>query len=414
MKSSMMYGKVPLQVEIQQGRFLGEIKPVYKEKLLNPRLEILHALREPIGTKPLVELAKNKKRVAIVISDMTRPVQSKILLPPLLEELHQAGITREQIKILIALGIHRPLSSDEISVLVGEQIYLHYEVLNHDPNDTIHLGITSKGTPLDINRHFVEADLRICTGNIDLHFFAGYAGGAKAVMPGLSTRKAISNNHKMQLDENSASGRMLGNPVREDIDEAGEIIGIDFILNVVQSEEKEIISICAGDFRLAHRTGCSIIDEMYKIPITEKADVVIASAGGYPKDVNLYQAQKALDNAYHAVKPGGTIFLLAQCPENYGEEIMHQWLTTANGDSASVLERLQKEFVLGGHKAAAIARVAEKVHIVLLSQMDRNLSRLAFMNPVDSVEEGLKLCEMTPETSVWFMPYACYTLPREV
>ena len=413
MKTIMKYRKEEIVMEINQGRILGEILPNALPVLENPMEAIYVALQNPIGTLPLVDLAAGKKKIAIVVSDQTRPVKTKLLLPPLINILQQAGITNNQISIIVALGIHRPLTECELIQIVGEEIYSTITVYNHDPHDVIHLGFTSKGTPLEINRRFIEADLRICTGNIDLHFFAGYAGGAKAVMPGLSTRNAIANNHKMQLMPRAESGVLIGNPVREDIDEAGQIIGIDFILNLVQNEEKEIIAVCAGDVMKAHRYGCSIIDHMYKIPLSEKADVVIASAGGFPKDVNLYQAQKSLDNASHAVKQGGTIFLIAACGEGYGESIMEQWLQEAQGDPDIVINKLSKEFVLGGHKAAAIARVAKKSKIILLSEMLEQQTINAFMQPVRSIIEGLDLCEIRSDQTVWMMPFACYTLPEE-
>ena len=413
MNVNFKYKKDEIFGVVNQGKILGEIMPNTREVLEDPTEEIYLALQNPVGTQPLSVMAVGKKKVAIVISDQTRPVKSKILIPPLLEILQKAGISKTQISIIVALGIHRPLTETELIQLVGEEIFSSVSVYNHDPNDVIHMGYTTRGTPLEINRRFIEADLRICTGNIDLHFFAGYAGGAKAVMPGLSTRNAIANNHKMQLSPYAQSGVLNGNPVREDIDEAGKIIGIDFILNLVQNEEKEIIAVCAGDVIEAHRYGCKIIDQMYKISLKERADVVIASAGGDPKDVNLYQAQKSLDNAAHAVKPGGIIFLIAACGEGYGESIMEQWLLEANGNPDVVLERLSKEFVLGGHKAAAIARVAKKAQIILLSEMSDHRTQDAFMKPVKSFSEGIDLCKLQPDKTVWLMPYACYTLPEE-
>src|SRR5665647_1288397 len=308
------FGKDWIEYNTITKQLLGEILPEELPVLPDPAAEIRLALQNPNGMPPLREMVQGKHRIAIAISDGTRPVRSKLLLPPLLDELSNAGIPMEQITVLVALGIHRALTEAEIIALVGRETYQRVRVINHDPQDTILLGRTSRGTPLEINRCFAEADFKICTGNIDLHFFAGYAGGAKAMMPGLSTRTAIANNHRMQLEAGSASGILEGNPVREDIDEAGQIVGIDFILNLVQNESKEVVAVCAGDPIAAHRAGCRIIDRLYKVPIAGRAALVIASAGGHPKDVNLYQAQKALDNTSHAVQQGGTIILMAACP----------------------------------------------------------------------------------------------------
>lgn len=413
MMQEFHYDKKILALEIESSQVLQIIKPNEVKPLRDPLEAIFYGLSNPTGTKPLNLLARGKKKVAIVISDHTRPVKTDFLLPPLLSVLKEAGIKNEQITIIVALGIHRPLLENELEALVGSQIYNNYSVINHQPDQTVNVGFTSAGTPLDINRKFIEADLRICTGNIDLHFFAGYAGGAKAMMPGLSSRRAISHNHKMQLHPQAFSGNLETNPVRQDIDEAGSLVGIDFILNLVQNEEKEIVAVCAGHYIQAHRLGCQAVDRLCKVKIKEKGDIVIASAGGYPKDVNLYQAQKALDNAAGAVKPGGTIILLAACKEGYGEQTFENWLLRAEGKPQVVLDRLKKEFVLGGHKAAAIARVAKQARIIAVSEMEPFKISLAFMEPAISLEEACKLAQPKPEKTFILMPYAGYTLPYE-
>ncbi len=409
----LAYGKNWTEYQAASQQLLGEILPQELPVLQDPTAEIRFALQNPIGTLPLREMVRGKRRIAIAISDGTRPARSKLLLPVLLDELAGAGIAMDQISVLVALGIHRALTEIELTALVGSETYQRVRVINHDPLDTILLGETSRGTPLAINRCFAEADFKICTGNIDLHFFAGYAGGAKAMMPGLSTRAAIANNHRMQLEAGSASGILAGNPVREDIDEAGQIVGIDFILNLVQNESKEVIAVCAGDPIAAHRAGCRIIDRLYKVPIIRKAALVIASAGGHPKDVNLYQAQKALDNAAHAVQSGGTIILLAACPEGYGEAVFAEWLREADGQPQQVLQRLQRGFLLGGHKAAAIARVAVQARVILISELPDQLVRQAFMEPAENLQQALQMAAWQQAESIWLMPYACYTLPQE-
>ncbi|MCE5197180.1 MAG: nickel-dependent lactate racemase [Negativicutes bacterium] len=409
----LAYGENWIEYQAAPQQLLGEILPRELPVLQDAAAAIRLALQNPLGTPPLREMMRGKRRIAIAISDGTRPVRSKLLLPVLLDELAGAGIAMEQISVLVALGIHRALTETELTALVGSETCQRVRVINHDPLDTILLGKTSRGTPLAINRCFAEADFKICTGNIDLHFFAGYAGGAKAMMPGLSTRAAIANNHRMQLEAGSASGILAGNPVREDIDEAGQLVGIDFILNLVQNESKEVVAVCAGDPILAHRAGCQIIDRLYKIPIARKATLVIASAGGHPKDVNLYQAQKALDNAAHAVQPGGTIVLLAACPEGYGEAVFAEWLQEANGQPQQVLQRLQRGFLLGGHKAAAIARVAMQARVILVSELPDQLVRQAFMEPAANLQQALQMAARQQTESIWLMPYACYTLPQE-
>lgn len=222
-----------------------------------------------------------------------------------------------------------------------------------------------------------EADLRICTGNIEFHYFAGYSGGAKAIMPGVSTPAAIQANHRLMVREDACAGNLEDNPLRRDIEEAGRICGIDYIVNVVLDEHKHIVYAVAGDAVQAHRKGCQYLDKMYRKPIPARADIVIVSQGGAPKDANLYQTQKALDNAKHAVKTGGTIILIGACQEGLGSAKFEQWLTEAP-TAHSMIDRVHQHFDLGGHKAAAIAMVLERAKIDFVSELPDELVRAFF------------------------------------
>ena len=236
-----------------------------------------------------------------------------ILLPLVIEELKQGGVNEKDTTIVMALGSHRKHTETEKKHLVGEDIYTKIRCIDSDSRQCIHLGTCKHGTPVDIYEEVANADRRICLGNIEYHYFAGYSGGAKAIMPGVSTREAIQANHSNMVNPNARAGVLNGNPVREDIDQVGEYIPIDFILNVVLDSEKNIIKAVAGHYIQAHREGCKFLDTINKSKIKERADIVITTPGGFPKDINLYQAQKALDNAKHAVKDGGIIILVASC-----------------------------------------------------------------------------------------------------
>ncbi|MGE5652840.1 MAG: nickel-dependent lactate racemase, partial [Bacillota bacterium] len=327
--------------------------------------------------------------------------------------LYRAGLQDEQITVLVALGIHRPLTDAELTTLVGREVRSRVAVVNHDPDDVVDLGQTSRGTPVVVNRLFAEASLRICTGNIDLHFFAGYAGGAKAMMPGISTREAIRNNHRMMTSPESRSGNLERNPVRQDIDEAGKIARIDFILNAVLNETKQVVGVVAGDPIAAHRMGCRLVDRMYKVDLPQTADLVIAGAGGYPKDLNVYQAQKALDNASHAVRAGGVIIVIARCHEGLGEDVFEQWVSS-NPSPEEVIRRIEQDFVMGGHKAAAIARVRQQATMILVSELDPSLAEKCFFKPARSIEEAIQMAqdELGENPRTLLMPYAGYTLPQ--
>ena len=271
---------------------------------------VKNALEHPIGSARLRDIVKPGEKIAIITSDITRPMPTYAVMPFLLDELSSAGVSDKDITLVFALGSHRKHSDAEKIKLAGEQTFRRIACVDGDTADCVHLGVTLRGTPVDIVRCVAEADRRICLGNIEYHYFAGYSGGAKAIMPGVSTRDAIQSNHRMMIEKEACAGNLDTNPLRQDIEEAARMCGIDFILNVVLDEHKKIIYAVAGDSVKAHRQGCRFLDTLYGKRIKQKADIVVVSQGGAPKDLNLYQTQKALDNAKHAVKDGGIIVLV--------------------------------------------------------------------------------------------------------
>ena len=273
--------------------------------------------------------------------------------------------------------------------------------------------MTSRGTPVDIVRTVAAADRRICLGNIEYHYFAGYSGGAKAIMPGVSTRDAIQRNHSRMVEEAACAGKLEGNPVREDIEEAAAMVGIDFLLNVVLDEHKRIIRAVAGHYIEAHRAGCAYLDTLYLKKIPAQADIVLVSQGGAPKDINLYQTQKALDNAIHAVKKGGVVVLIGACREGMGERVFEEWMTNAPSPR-SMVERIGREFQLGGHKAAAIAMALGHAEIYLVSDLTPAFVRRIFLTPSESAQAALDaaLYKLGRNAAVLAMPYGGSTLPR--
>jgi nickel-dependent lactate racemase len=335
------------------------------------------------------------------------------MMPPLLDALYEAGIKAEDITLVFALGSHRKHTDAERLKLAGERAYNEITCIDGDPATAVHMGVTQRGTPVDIVEVVAKADRRICLGNIEYHYFAGYSGGAKAIMPGVSTRAAIQSNHRMMVDKLACAGNITTNPLRADIEEAADICGVDFILNVVLDEHKKIIKAVAGDVTAAHRAGCEFLDSLYEKKIPERADIVIVSQGGAPKDLNLYQTQKALDNAKHAVKKGGIIILVGACQEGLGERVFEDWILRAK-EPADLIEWVRTDFKLGGHKAAAIAMVLENADIYLVSKMDPQLVRKSFLTPYDSVQEAYNAAveKLGADASVIVMPYGGSTLPR--
>lgn len=374
---------------------------------------VREALLNPVGSKRLKDIIGPDEKIVIVTSDVTRPMPTYKVMPALLDELYAGGAKPENITLVVALGIHRAQTEEELRSIAGERAYSEISVVNSTPDDTVHLGYTKAGTPVDFSRIVVEADRRICLGNIEFHYFAGYSGGGKALMPGVSTRAAIQNNHSMMVDDRACAGNIKDNPVRDDIEEAAAALGIDFILNVVLDAHKNIVCAVAGDSVKAHREGCRFLEELYLSPIPERADIVIVSQAGAPKDLNLYQTQKALDNSKHAIKDGGIIILVGACQEGFGEDTFEEWLTQAESPK-QIIDRLSEHFVLGGHKAAAIAMVMQHADIYLVSDMDPEIVKSIFMTPFSTVQEAYDAAKrkLQKKASVIAMPYGGSTLPR--
>ncbi|HYF84429.1 MAG TPA: nickel-dependent lactate racemase [Clostridia bacterium] len=413
MKFSLGFGKQNAEFDIEDKNLLAVLEPNMVAADKTGEEEVKRALLNPISSKRLKHIVNQGEKIVIITSDITRPMPTKVVLPVLLEELYEAGVKDEDIKVVFALGSHRKHTEEEKKYLVGEKIYEKIDCIDLDINDCISLGTTSSGTPLSVFKPVVEADRRICLGNIEYHYFAGYSGGAKAIMPGVCTREAIQANHSMMVRDEAKAGAICGNPVRCDIDEAAKFVKIDFILNVVLDEKKTIIKAVAGHYIDAHREGCRFLDKLYKISIPQKGDIVVVSSGGYPKDINLYQAQKALDNAKYAVKDGGIIILLASCKEGLGEHTFERWMTTSDS-TETMITNIQKKFELGGHKAAAIAMVLKNTRVFLVSDLDEEFVRNIFLEPFKSVDEALieAFKVLGDDAKVIVMPYGGSTLPE--
>ncbi len=380
---------------------------------LTNEAEVARALQNPIGAPRLGEIIRPGERVAVVTSDITRPCPTYRIMPALLDELYAAGCRAEDITLVFALGSHRRQTPEEMRRLAGDRAFGEIRCVDSDPDDCVHLGATDAGTPVDITRVVAEADRRICLGNIEYHYFAGYSGGAKAIMPGCSTPAAIQANHRMMVLEEACAGNLEGNPLRRDIEQATAMVGVDFIVNVVLDEHKQIVRAVAGDLTAAHREGCRFLDGMYLKALDARADIVLVSQGGAPKDLNLYQTQKALDNAKHAVKPGGTIILIGSCREGLGSKVFEEWLLSAPS-AHSMIERIGRDFQLGGHKAAAIAMVLENAEIYLVSELEDEFVARIFLKPAHSAQEAFDaaFARLGPDATVLAMPYGGSTLPK--
>lgn len=408
----LKYGRGKQRFVVPHKNLLGIVRPRSLPGAPDEQGELRAALENPIGSPRLRSIVRPGNKVAIVASDITRPCPSSKIIPALLDELSSGGVEDKDITVVFALGIHRGHTDEERRALVGANVWNRVRCIDLGPEDCVALGTTRFGTPVEVFSKVVEADIRVCTGNVEHHYFAGYSGGAKAILPGVSSRASVMANHRMMLMPGASAARAEGNPVREDIEEAADMLGVHFILNVVLNDKKEIVRAFAGDCRLAHKAAREAVDSMFCVSIEGKADIVVVSGGGFPKDMNLYQAQKALENARLAVKPRGVIILAAECPEGFGERTFEQWIQNATSPD-ELLEHISEAFVLGGHKAAAIAAAAKHADICLVSSLDRSAAKNILPWRSASIEEALResFARLGPGATVLVMPDAHMTLP---
>ena len=319
-KADLLYGEKTVNLEIPDRVALLEMKPA--EALSDQKSAIQEALVNPIKSPPLKELARGRKNACIVISDITRPVPNKIILPPLLKTLKENGIGRENITILVATGMHRPNLGDELESMVGREIMDHYTIVNHYcRKPEVYRKIDEiDSAPIELNIHYLDADLKILTGLIEPHFYAGYSGGRKSLLPGISSFETMKfmHSYKMIDHPNVTNCLTRGNPFHEYGVRVTESAGVDFILNVVINKQRQITGVFAGHYNHAHLAGCEMVYSHSVVRLDQRVDMVITSGGGYPLDATFYQISKALICAKDILKKGGTIVVTCECREGLG------------------------------------------------------------------------------------------------
>lgn len=413
MNITVKKGKEVLALNAPFNSHIAVVQPHLLPEDMDEEKILKDSFLHPIHTGSLQEMIRPGESVVIVTSDNTRPLPSARILPVLLKELEDAGVLLKDITVLFARGSHRNMSCEEMEDLVGSKIYQKVTCSDSDWEHVSEVGITKRGTKVYIDQRVVDGDHVICIGNVEYHYFAGYSGGAKAIFPGMSVPESIAMNHAHMIEENAIAAKLEGNPVREDIEEACSFVKVDAIVNVVLNTKKQIIASYFGDVRLAHRKACEYYDSVYRSSIREKADIVIVSQGGAPKDRNLYQTQKALDNASHALKDGGTMILVGSCNEGFGQKTFEEWMLKYK-DPYEMTDALKQHFALGGHKACAIANIRKRADIFLVSDMDASLVEKTFLRPFSSLQEAFDLCiqKYGTDAKIIVMPYGGSTLPR--
>ena len=413
------YGRGSRTFSLDESRVLQTIVMPDTPPLTDVKAAVLEAVRNPIGCDPLSERVRPGDTVTFICNDPTRVANSFEFMPVLADELNRLGVPDENMQIVFALGTHRLMTTEEMREAVGENVASRLAMYNSDatvPGDFEYFGTTSRFTPVLINKRICRSDHVILTGTIVHHFFSGYGGGRKAVFPGCAAMEAIRRNHSFMRDPASGLGKAEGNPVYEDQMEAvgmwaeGRSV---FLFNGVLDAQHRFLKMFAGDWREAHKEACAFVDRVYGVPIGKKADVVIASCGGWPKDINVYQMQKTMDNAVLAVREGGCVVLLAECEEGSGSAELEETCRRLKSPDAIEAELAQR-FVIGRHKAYAITRLMKKARFILVTALDRQMAKdMFFTAAVDSVEEALAVARqyVGDDPSYALMPTGSLTVP---
>ncbi len=421
----MKYGREEVNIQSQAIGFLGMIESNNTENGESEEQTILKALKGPIGSRRLGEIVKPGEKVCIVISDITRAWQKMdVYLPYIVEELNQSGVMDKDITFLCATGSHRPQTEEEHRLLLGEKLAGRFSVTDHDCRNLssmTKLGTTSFGTPVIINSKALESDHMILTGAIVFHDLAGWGGGKKSILPGISAYESIMANHSLSLKPGLGEGlnpyvrcgSSDNNPVHLDMLEAAAFVKPSFLFNVIINEDGNIGKAVAGDYIKAHEEGRRLVDEADSAQIADRADAVVVSAGGFPKDIDLYQASKALVNAKEAVVSGGYIILLAECCEGFGHEEV-QLMLEGFGDCSSREKALRESFTVAKYTGYLISRIAEDFKVILVSSIEPGKLRNCGIHTAATPEEAMEIVKARAlrDLKAYYMPNGSSTLPR--
>ncbi|MGB1287954.1 MAG: nickel-dependent lactate racemase [Aggregatilineales bacterium] len=411
------YGKTTLKATIPDTYSVTQLLPAQVVAAENPLEVVQQALDNPIGGKLLDDFTEIQS-VAIAINDKTRPVPHQHLLPPLLEKLAAMGIQPDNIHLIIATGTHPVMPPEEYAWILPDDIIATYPIHCHDGYaDETHeyLGETSRGTPVYINKHYMQADLKIVIGNIDPHQFQGFSGGVKSAAIGLAGAKTINHNHAMMTDAASRLGEYADNPARQDVEAIGRIIGVDFAVNALLNSKKQIVEVFAGDPYAVMEAAIPRVKALYQLALDAPFDLMLVSPGGYPKDLNVYQTQKGMAHAALATKKGGTMILCAACPEGTGSDKYEKWIMNdaMNSHEAVIAEFTNQGFQVGPHKAFQISRDAADLTILLLSEMQSDFVEKLLLHPISDLQAAIDsvLPDLPSDARIGVLPSANSTIP---
>lgn len=419
MRLRIAYGKNGLEIDLPDDRDVSIVEPRYLPGLPDPSGVIRQALRAPFGVPALSDQVQASDRVGIIFSDITRPTPNQIILPALLAEL--SHVPGENITLFNALGTHRPNTDAELRGMLGDALVDHYRIVQNNAFDQAtqqYRGMTSHGHPVWINRELEACDLKILTGFIEPHLFAGFSGGGKAIMPGMAGQLTVLGNHdaKNISHPNAAWGVTRGNPIWEEIREVAVESGRVFLLNVTLNKLKQVTSVFAGDLDLAHAAGCAFVKQTAMLPVPRPFDIVITTNSGYPLDLNLYQSVKGMSAASQIVRPGGAILIAAECWDGLPDHGLYAKLLSQASSPQSLLDQINapgflKQDQWQAHIQAQIQLKAD-VYVYSENLTDAQI-RQALLLPCSKIEDTLArlLVEYGPQATVCVLPEGPQTIP---
>ncbi len=419
MRVGMKYGRGILEVDIPDANLAGVLTIQRSVPIENPEGAIWKALESPIDSPSLAQLATDRTSACVVISDVTRPVPNRLILPPILQTVEKSGIPRHKITILVATGVHRPNEGKELEEMVGADIMNNYRIVNHLSQELEthkYLGLTRNGTPVYIDKTYLESDLKITTALIEPHLMAGYSGGRKAVCPGLASVETMKIMHGPRILEHpkASVGILEGNPFHSEATEIAQMAGVDFSLNVVIDNQRRLTGVFAGDLVEAHLAGVKFVEKQSKATLPHPVDAVIVSSAGYPLDTTFYQAIKGLLAALDIVKPNGSIILVAACSQGLGSKPFTELILKTQDLRQFVHDIYQPEnFVIDQWQLEELAKVAKKAKIYCYTEgIPYHQLKDLFVHPLRTPEEGIQqvLSRHGPQAKIAVIPEGPYVL----
>ena len=416
MKVNLAYGSGHLPIEVPDDR-TTVIEPAHIDGLADEKAAVLDALQNPIGSQPLLERISPDAKICIAFTDITRATPNDRIIPCLLEHL---GGPNDHITLLNQLGTHRPNTREELETMLTPEVVANYRVLNHEPENPkalVQVGTTADGTPALLNRHIVEADLRIITGFIEPHFFAGFSGGVKGIMPGCAGLETVMSNHgaKNIGDPQATFGVTVGNPLWEELRDIALKTGPSFLLNITLNEQRDITNVFAGDIIEAHKTGCVFVKKSAMQPLEQPFDIVVTTNSGYPLDLNLYQGVKGMSAGARVLKEGGTLILAAECREGVPDGSPLDDLLRSADSIEEILAMLSTpDFVRPEQWQAQIqALVQRRAEVLVRCELDDTTLRACHLAPCADInaEVAKRLAKLGADARVAVLPQGPLTIP---